>query len=145
MSLAKESTKKLLDEIKKNNGRPLNIGIEVGKKNPKIDYYCHNCERQISHYQYEKGKGLCKPCILALDKDPKTGWLRIVKVLPKTPALQADLSTGLIIQKIDETAVADKTLEECVNLIRGAVGTKVRLEVFNPEQNKTNTVELTRR
>jgi hypothetical protein len=79
-----------------------------------------------------------------LDKDPKTGGLRIVKVLPKTPASQAGLSTGLIIRKIDETVVADKTKGEGVNLIRGAVGTKVRLEVFNPGQNKTKAVELTR-
>jgi len=63
MSLAKESAKKLMDEIKKNKGRPLNVGIQVGRKNPKIDYYCHSCQGLISRHQYKIGKGLCKPCI----------------------------------------------------------------------------------
>lgn len=67
MSLAKESTRKLMDEIKKNKGRPLNIGIQVGSKNPKIDYYCDKCQGLISRHQHKKGKGLCRSCILAVN------------------------------------------------------------------------------
>jgi hypothetical protein len=62
MTLAKKNIKTLLNAVKKNN-RPLNIGIEVGGKNPKIDYYCDKCQGLISHNQYRKGRGLCKPCI----------------------------------------------------------------------------------
>ena len=65
MSLVKKNARELMDEVKKNKGQPLNIGIEVGRKNPKIDYYCHNCQGLISRHQHKKGKGLCKPCILA--------------------------------------------------------------------------------
>jgi len=67
MKQASKNIKKLINAVKKNKGHALNIGIQVGRKNPKIDYYCHNCERAISHYQYKKGKGLCKPCILAVN------------------------------------------------------------------------------
>jgi hypothetical protein len=63
MSLAKKNIKKLLNEVKKNKGQPLNIGIEVGGRIPQIDYYCYKCEKAISRYQYKTGKGLCKPCV----------------------------------------------------------------------------------
>ena len=62
MNLAKKNITKLITEIKKNKGQPLNIGIQIGRKKPKIDYFCDNCQRSISQKQYKKGKGLCKPC-----------------------------------------------------------------------------------
>ena len=64
-TLVKKNIKKLMDEVKQTKSPMLNIGIEVGRKNPKIDYYCHNCEKPISHSQYKKGMGLCKACIRA--------------------------------------------------------------------------------
>lgn len=63
MKLANKNIKKFINAVTKNTGRPLNIGIEIGKRNPKIDYYCHNCQGLISRYQFEKGKGLCKACM----------------------------------------------------------------------------------
>jgi len=67
MKQANKNIKKLINAVKKNKGHALNIGIQVDKKNPKIDCYCQNCEKPISHYQYKKGKGLCKNCILAIN------------------------------------------------------------------------------
>jgi len=67
MNLAKKNTTKLMDAVKKNKGHALNIGIEIGKTNPKIDYYCDKCQGLISHYQYRKGKGLCAACIQAIN------------------------------------------------------------------------------
>jgi len=80
----------------------------------------------------------------ALKWDQESGAPQIANVLPNSPALQAGLSAGLIIHKIDAIATKGMRLEECVSLIRGPAGTKVRLEVIDPEQNETNTVELTR-
>lgn len=67
MNQAKKNIKKILNEIKKNKRQPLNIGIRIGQRNPKIDYYCDNCQKLISHNQYKKGKGLCKACIQAIN------------------------------------------------------------------------------
>lgn len=67
MKQANKNIKKLMDAVKKNKIHALNIGIQVGKTNPKIDYYCDKCQGLISHYQYRKGKGLCKPCVLAMN------------------------------------------------------------------------------
>ena len=67
MNKAKKNIKKLMDAVKNNKGQFLNIGIRIGQRNPKIDYYCDECQRLISQNQYRKGKGLCKTCILAIN------------------------------------------------------------------------------
>jgi len=82
---------------------------------------------------------------VALDFDAKTRTVRITKVIPDSPASESGMSPGLVVQRIDAVATADKSLTECVGRIRGKPGTKVRLELFDPKQNATNLVELTRR
>jgi len=79
-----------------------------------------------------------------LASDEKTRLLHITQILPKSPAAQAGLSAGLLIQRVNGIPVEGKSLDECMNLIRGPVGTKVRLEIINPAREQTNTVELTR-
>ena len=81
---------------------------------------------------------------IALDLDRETRTVRITKVISNSPASQAGLSAGLIVQRIDDVSTADKGLTECAALIRGLSGTKVRLELVDPKQNTTNTVEVTR-
>jgi D-alanyl-D-alanine-carboxypeptidase/D-alanyl-D-alanine-endopeptidase len=80
----------------------------------------------------------------ALDSDPASGLLRITKVFPNSPAAQAGLSAGLLVQKIDDFSTMGKSLPECLGRIRGPVGAKLRLELIDPERKATNTVELTR-
>jgi carboxyl-terminal processing protease len=81
---------------------------------------------------------------VALDFDAKTRTVRITKVIPDSPASESGLSPGLVVQRIDGVATG-KSLTESVGRIRGNPGTKVRLELFDPKQNATNLVELTRR
>ena len=81
---------------------------------------------------------------VALGVDKQTSTVRITKVLPNTPASQAGLTAGLIVQKIDDIPTAGKSIESCASLIRGEAGTAVRLELVNPERLETNRVELTR-
>jgi len=81
---------------------------------------------------------------IALDLDRETRTVRITKVIPNSPASQAGLSAGLIVQRIDDVSTTGKGLTECAGLIRGLSGTKVRLELVDPKQNTTNTVEVTR-
>jgi len=64
--------------------------------------------------------------------------------LPHTPASRAGLVPGLVVREIDGTPTEGKLPKECVDMLRGAVGTKVRLELVDLENSKTNTVELTR-
>jgi carboxyl-terminal processing protease len=70
--------------------------------------------------------------------------LTVIHVLPDTPASKAGLTSGLIIQKIDDVATAGKNAQDCAAMIRGVVGTTVKLELVDTDHSKTNTVELTR-
>jgi hypothetical protein len=63
-----------------------------------------------------------------------------MKIIPKSPASQA----GLIIQENDDIFTASKSQVECVNLIWGKAGTKVRLELVTSDGTTTNTMEITR-
>jgi serine-type D-Ala-D-Ala carboxypeptidase/endopeptidase len=80
----------------------------------------------------------------ALEIDEKTHTLHITKILPNSPASQAGLSTGLIVQKINDVPTAGKSLADCTSIIRGTADTKVRLELVDSERKHTSTVELTR-
>jgi CubicO group peptidase (beta-lactamase class C family) len=81
---------------------------------------------------------------VGLALDPTNHAVRIIQVLSNSPAAQAGLSTGLIVQKIDEMPVAGRELIECVGFIRGTAGTKVRIEFVDADHSETNRVELIR-
>jgi len=76
--------------------------------------------------------------------DRNTDELMISGSVPNSPAAAAGLSGNFVIRKIDDVSTAGMKLQECVGLIRGAVGTKVRLELFNVDANEAMTIELTR-
>jgi carboxyl-terminal processing protease len=69
----------------------------------------------------------------------------VMQVVPHSPAAEAGVTEGLMVGGIDDVSTRGRQLKECVDLIRGAIGTKVRLELINPDTHETNTVELTRR
>ncbi len=73
-----------------------------------------------------------------------SGELEIMGVNPGSRAAKAGLQKGLFIRSIDNTPREGKGLSECVAVLRGKVGTKVNLEVFDPDKNQGRVVELTR-
>jgi carboxyl-terminal processing protease len=70
--------------------------------------------------------------------------LTIIGIVSNTPAFQAGLTRGLVIQKIDGTTPDGMTLKEIIDKMRGVEGTKITLELVDPKDNMTNTVTLTR-
>ena len=81
---------------------------------------------------------------LLLRMDPSTHAVFIQEVVPGSPAANAGITTGLVVNKVDEVSLAGKRLIECVNLVRGTVGSTVELELINPDLAQTNTFKLTR-
>ena len=69
----------------------------------------------------------------------------VQQVLPNTPAAEARITAGLLIRKVDGISLDGKPLVECVQLIRGPIGSTVQLELAAPDTGQTHTVELTRR
>jgi serine-type D-Ala-D-Ala carboxypeptidase/endopeptidase len=80
----------------------------------------------------------------ALETDEKTALPRLMSIYPKSPAGKAGLSVGLVIQKINGASVEGKSLQDCLGMMVGPIGTKVRLDLVDPRRNETKSVELTR-
>lgn len=81
---------------------------------------------------------------LAMAKEPVAGTLRIQAVVQGSPAEKAGLTQGLVIESIDGTKTLGLRLQECVELIRGPVGSVVQLKIVDPVGDETNTVEIIR-
>jgi C-terminal processing protease CtpA/Prc len=81
---------------------------------------------------------------LELRADPQAAVPVVQGVVPNSPAAAAGIATGLLVSKVDDVPLAGKSLLESVNLVRGTVGTTVKLELVTPDGSRTNTVELTR-
>ena len=81
--------------------------------------------------------------VLKIDKD--SGTPMIGGVMPNSPAAEAGLAGNFLIRKIDAIVTDGMKLQECVELIRGPAGSRVRLELFDLDANEPRTVELTRR
>jgi carboxyl-terminal processing protease len=59
----------------------------------------------------------------------KAGRLEIVSVLPDTPAVEAGLRRGDVLEEIDGRAVGPMTVDQAVGRIKGPAGTEVALGV----------------
>jgi carboxyl-terminal processing protease len=77
--------------------------------------------------------------------------ITIINVCPGTPAFRTGLSPGLLIRRVDDhlvnvdtTATDEANMKRCADMIRGAPGTNVRLELVDKSKRRTKTVELTR-
>jgi serine-type D-Ala-D-Ala carboxypeptidase/endopeptidase len=81
---------------------------------------------------------------IALEMVEAEGLPRITKVFAESPAGRAGLTAGMLIQKIDGASMKGKSLEDCVGRLGGAIDSKVRLELLDPEKNITSIEELVR-
>jgi hypothetical protein len=80
----------------------------------------------------------------ALELDSQTRMLRVTKVFENSPASRGGLSAPVLVRKIDGVATSGMSLDDCAARLRGQAGTKVRLELFDSQQDRASEVELTR-
>lgn len=70
--------------------------------------------------------------------------LAIVAPMKDNPAERAGLKAGDTILKIDDTVASGLTVDEAVKLIRGPVGTKVKLLIARDEWKEAKEIEVMR-
>ncbi|ACC98767.1 Periplasmic protease [Elusimicrobium minutum Pei191] len=63
------------------------------------------------------------------------GYLEISSPMPGTPAFEAEIMPKDRITHIDKESVANMTLEEAVEKMRGKIGSKVRLTIMRKKEN----------
>jgi CubicO group peptidase (beta-lactamase class C family) len=81
---------------------------------------------------------------VALAADNQQRGAGITRVFAKSPAADAGLLPGDTICKVDEQSLQGKSISDCAKLLRGNIGTKLRLQVARPE-GEIRTIEVTRR
>jgi carboxyl-terminal processing protease len=76
--------------------------------------------------------------------DQGAGGAVVTSVLPSSPAREAGIQTGDIIEAVDGESIADLTLDELISRIRGEAGTTVRVTLARPATNETLELSIVR-
>lgn len=74
----------------------------------------------------------------------RKGVLTVIAPLKDSPAAKAGIQAGDKVLKVDDTDTADLTLEEAVRLIRGPIGTEVKLTIFREGNEGTKVIQVSR-
>ena len=68
----------------------------------------------------------------------------ISSIIPNSPAERAGITPSLVIMKVDDKSTKGMKAEEVAHMIRGPIGSKVKLELFDLTKNKAITFEIIR-
>jgi len=80
---------------------------------------------------------------LGIEVTLENGFVKVISPIDDTPASRAGIKAGDMITHLDDEPVLGMTLSEAVSIMRGKVGSKIKLTVSR-EENQTLQVEITR-
>ena len=81
---------------------------------------------------------------LGIEVSMESGVVKVITPLDDTPAARAGVKAGDYIVKINDIQVQGKTLMEAVNLMRGPVGTSIKITIRRKSLKKAKIFEITR-
>lgn len=81
---------------------------------------------------------------IGIEVNEHVGRLKVIAPMDHTPAHKAGIQPGDLIETIDHQPVAIMTLDEAVEAMRGAPGSKVHLVVFRPSDASRMELEIER-
>jgi carboxyl-terminal processing protease len=81
---------------------------------------------------------------IGIEMTMEDGLVKVVSPIEGSPAFRAGLKTGDLITRIDDTPVKGLTVDQAVKRMRGEPATKVQLQVFRKEENRSFPVTIVR-
>ena len=81
---------------------------------------------------------------LGIEVGMEDGFVKVISPIDDTPASRAGMQAGDLIIRIDGTAVQGMTLNDAVKMMRGKVGTKIKLTVVRKGEDQALTVTIIR-
>ena len=80
---------------------------------------------------------------LGIEVTLENGFVKVISPIDDTPASKAGIKAGDMITHLDDEPVLGMTLSEAVSIMRGKVGSKIKLTVSR-EDNETLQIEIVR-
>ena len=81
---------------------------------------------------------------IGIEMTMEDGLVKVVSPIEGSPAFRAGLKTGDLITRIDDTPVKGLTVDQAVKRMRGEPATKVQLQVFRKDENRSFPVTIVR-
>lgn len=81
---------------------------------------------------------------LGIEVTMDRGVVKVVSPIEGTPAYKAGVKAGDLIIKIDDQDVQGLTLSDAVEMMRGKVGSDIKIKVFREDERKTMDITITR-
>ena len=81
---------------------------------------------------------------LGIEVTMEDGYVKVVSPIDDTPAYRAGVKAGDLIIMLDDKPVKGLTLSECVDIMRGKVGTSLELTIAREGENKPLKIKIIR-
>ena len=81
---------------------------------------------------------------LGIEVTMEDGYVKVVSPIDDTPAYRAGVKAGDLIVMLDDKPVKGLTLSECVDIMRGKVGTSLELTIAREGENKPLKIKIIR-
>ena len=81
---------------------------------------------------------------IGIEMTMEDGLVKVVSPIEGSPAFRAGLKTGDLITRIDDTPVKGLSVDQAVKRMRGEPATRVQLQVFRKEENRSFPVTIVR-
>jgi len=81
---------------------------------------------------------------VGMNVDEDRRGLRVVRVFDGSPAEKAGIEAGEFVTAVNGKSIAGVAAQIATSRIKGKAGTKVRLEIVNPDEGTPRTLKLTR-
>jgi carboxyl-terminal processing protease len=81
---------------------------------------------------------------IGIEMTMEDGLVKVVSPIEGSPAFRAGLKPGDLITRIDDTPVKGLSVDQAVKRMRGEPATKVQLQVFRKEENRSFPVTIVR-
>ena len=81
---------------------------------------------------------------IGIEMTMEDGLVKVVSPIEGSPAFRAGLKTGDLITRIDDSPVKGLSVDQAVKRMRGEPATKVQLQVFRKDENRSFPVTIVR-
>lgn len=81
---------------------------------------------------------------VGMEVGSREGSITVIAPIKDTPAQKAGIKTGDVVIRIDEKDTSEMNVEQAVSIIRGEIGTEVKLMMYRKSENKTLEFKIKR-